>query len=145
VLAGDMPACAEACPTEATMFGDRDELLLTARKRIVENPGEYQQKIFGEREVGGTSMLYLAKVPFTQIGFNPDMVETPLPQLTWAVLSKIPDFVLVGGTFMGGIAWIINRRMTLEDERIEEAEKRRLNPAQPQEKTTGFFDRFKRR
>lgn len=121
VLVGEQPACAQECPTGATLFGNREDLLAEARRRIVETPDQYQQHIFGEQEVGGTSMLYLAAVPFEQIGFQSSLIEKPLPLLTWAVLSKIPDFVLVGGTLLGGVAWIINRRMTLEEERIQQA------------------------
>jgi len=119
VLVGKKPACAEACPTGATTFGERNDLLVEARKRIAQNPGQYQNHIFGEQEVGGTSMLYLAAVPFEKIGFKSGLIEKPLPLLTWNVLSKIPDFVMVGGTLLAGVAWIINRRMKLEDERIE--------------------------
>jgi formate dehydrogenase iron-sulfur subunit len=122
VLAGDQPACAEACPEEATLFGEREDLIKVARARIAENPDDYQHHIFGETEVGGTSMLYLSGVSFEQIGFPADVYGKPLPHLTWNVLSKLPDFVLVGGTFLGGIAWIINRRMTLEEEKLHEAE-----------------------
>jgi len=143
VLAGKMPACAEACPTGATTFGERDDLIREARKRIAENPGEYQEHIFGEHEVGGTSMLYLAAVPFEKIGFKSNLIEKPLPLLTWNVLSKIPDFVLVGGTLLGGVAWVINRRMLLQEERIEEAERKRLN-GEP-EQSSGFFSRFKKK
>jgi formate dehydrogenase iron-sulfur subunit len=145
VLTGEMPACAEACPTEATTFGDRDELLAMARRRIAENPGAYQEHIFGEHEVGGTSMLYLAAVPFEQIGFKSDLIEKPLPLLTWAVLSKIPDFVLVGGTMLGGVAWIINRRMTLEAERIEEARRKRLDGDDDRSGLARFLERFTKR
>ncbi len=144
VLVGEQPACAEACPTGATTFGERSELLAEARRRIAENPGDYQDHIFGEREVGGTSMLYLAAVPFEQIGFKSDLIEKPLPLLTWSVLSKIPDFVLVGGTLLGGVAWIINRRMTLEDERIKQAERDRMDGIESQKSLRRFLDRFKK-
>ena len=68
----------------------------------------------------------------------------PLPLLTWAVLSKIPDFVLVGGTMLGGVAWIINRRMTLEEERIAEAERRRIAGEEEPGALKRFLDRFKK-
>ena len=144
VLAGEMPACAEACPTEATTFGDRDALLKVARQRIADNPNDYEHHIFGEREVGGTSMLYLAGVSFENIGFKSNLIEKPLPLLTWAVLSKIPDFVLVGGTMLGGVAWIINRRMTLEEERIAEAERRRISGEDSPGALRRFLDHFKK-
>ena len=65
-------ACTEACPTGATICGDRDELIAEARKRITEKPGEYYGKIYGIKEAGGTSVLYLSAVPFEQIGLNLD-------------------------------------------------------------------------
>jgi len=142
VLAGEMPACAEACPAEATIFGERDELLAVARQRIAEDPDAYHHHIFGEQEVGGTSMLFLAGVPFEQIGFKSDLLEKPLPLLTWAVLSKIPDFVLVGGTALGGVAWIINRRMTLEEERIAEAERKKSSGMDSEKGPMHFLRRF---
>lgn len=38
---GKLPACIEACPTKATIFGDREALLAEAHRRIAENPGVY--------------------------------------------------------------------------------------------------------
>src|SRR5574337_1151125 len=38
VAAGRPTACAEACPTGATKFGDRDALIAEARERLAKNP-----------------------------------------------------------------------------------------------------------
>jgi formate dehydrogenase iron-sulfur subunit len=108
---GKITACSEACPTGATTFGDRDELLKEARKRIQENPGQYVDHIYGEKEAGGTSVLYLSSVPFEKLGFRTDLIEEPLSNLTWKIMSKIPNYVVVSGVFLYGIYWIINRRM----------------------------------
>lgn len=110
VVAGQQTACADACPTGATKFGDRDELLEEAKKRIRENPDNYVSHIFGESEVGGTSVLMLSSVPFEQFGFRTDLVHDPLPLYTYRVLSRIPDFVPLGGVLLGGIWWITHRR-----------------------------------
>ncbi len=114
VRAGRMTACAEACPAEATVWGEREALLAEARKRIRENPEGYVHHIYGEREVGGTNVLVLAAVPFEQLGFPADLPERELPSYTWAALSKIPNVVSVGGVGLLGIWWIIHRRMQLE-------------------------------
>jgi formate dehydrogenase iron-sulfur subunit len=108
---GQITACSEACPTGATTFGERDELLKEARKRIQENPGQYVDHIYGEKEAGGTSVLYLSSVPFEKLGFRTDLIEEPLSNLTWKIMSKIPNYVVVSGVFLYGIYWIINRRM----------------------------------
>ncbi len=57
VRRGDNPACAEACPAEGTLAGTREELLREAHRRIEEDPDSYYPHIYGEKEVGGTSVL----------------------------------------------------------------------------------------
>ena len=109
VAAGGTTACTEACPTGATIFGERDELLAEARKRLRENPQNYVNHIYGENEVGGTSVLLLSSVPFEDFNLKP-FDSKPLPELTHAALSHVPDVVTVGGTLLGGIYWITNRR-----------------------------------
>ena len=107
---GKPTACAEACPTGATICGERDALIADARKRFAEKPGEYYEKIYGLKEAGGTSTLILSAVPFEQLGLRLNLPDQPLPSFTWQVLSKIPDFVYAGSVLLGGIWWITNRR-----------------------------------
>ncbi len=47
VAAGKQTACAEICPTGATKFGDRDDLIKEAQERIRQNPSNYQPRIYG--------------------------------------------------------------------------------------------------
>src|SRR5512143_3584985 len=56
---GKQPACAEACPTGATLFGRKRELLDLARTRVAKEPDKYYPRVYGEHEVGGTGWLYL--------------------------------------------------------------------------------------
>jgi formate dehydrogenase iron-sulfur subunit len=107
---GKPTACTEACPVGATKCGERDELLAEARQRIAEKPGQYYPKIYGVKEVGGTSVLYLSAVPFEQIGLRTGVPQEPLPDLTWRVLELTPDVVSTGSVLLGGIWWITNRR-----------------------------------
>ncbi len=117
VQQGKQTACAEICPTGATKFGDRDELLAEAKKRMHDEPGKYFPHIFGEAEVGGTSVMMLSSIGFNQFGLRTDLTERALPMYTYQVLSRIPDFVPLFGTLLGGIYWITHRR-----EEISEAE-----------------------
>jgi formate dehydrogenase iron-sulfur subunit len=110
VSAGKPTACAEICPTGATKFGERDELIAEARKRIHDNPGNYVDHIYGLEEVGGTSVLLLSAVPFETFGYRSNLSKDPMPMLTYRVLSHIPDFVPLGGMVLGGIWWITHRR-----------------------------------
>jgi len=113
-------ACAEACPTGATLFGDRDELIRTAYERIHAEPGKYIDKIYGLKEVGGTSILYISAVPFEELGFRTQLESSAMPLLTWNALSKIPSVVTVGGVFLYGIWWITNRRKVVRQELLSQ-------------------------
>lgn len=71
------PGCTRVCPTGAVIFGTRRELLSDARERVDSAPGKYHQDhIYGEKEGGGTQVLYLSKadVPFEKLGL-PDQPD----------------------------------------------------------------------
>ena len=107
---GKQPACTSVCPTGATIFGDRDDLLHEARHRIDDNPDRYVDHIYGATEAGGTSVLYLSGLPFDRLGFNTDLQGSPYPPLTWAILKKVPNVVTLGGVFFGGLWWLTKRK-----------------------------------
>lgn len=111
----DKPACVAACPEKATIFGTRDEMLREANKRIAASPGKYwHDKVIGETEVGGTSVLYLSDSSLDFLGWKEDLGERPLPELTAASLHMVPPTILVVGGVMSAIWWIIGRRMAMQ-------------------------------
>jgi formate dehydrogenase iron-sulfur subunit len=107
---GGVTRCSEACPVEATITGDRDELIQIARKRIREKPDGYYPAIYGLKEVGGTSVLVLSAVPFDQIGYSTHLPDHNMPATTWPALSHIPEVVTIGSVLLGGVYWITHRR-----------------------------------
>jgi formate dehydrogenase iron-sulfur subunit len=129
IVAGKKPACVEACPAEARVFGTLDELKQIAEKRFAENPGNYFQQIYGIKEAGGTSVLYLASKPFVELGLKGNLPDHPLPSLTWAVMSKIPNYVFWGGTLLGGIYWITNRRKEVREFEAKLEQMENTNPS----------------
>ena len=114
---GQLPACVEACPEQAAIFGDRDELLAEAHQRLQAEPDKYVQKVYGEREVGGTSVLYISDIPLEFLGFQGDPGEQPLPELSWGWLSKVTPLALTTTGLMSGLFFVIGRRMQVEDAR----------------------------
>jgi formate dehydrogenase iron-sulfur subunit len=118
---GGIPACVEACPYEATQFGPRSELITEAKKRIADSPNRYINKVFGETEIGGTCILYISDVPLDFLAFKPELGEEPLPQLTWAALSKVPPLIAGVGGIMTGVWWVINRRMQLQEQNLKDS------------------------
>jgi len=61
------PACAATCPTDAILFGSREDMLNLAHERIEKEPGRYVDHVFGEHENGGTSTFYISPVPFEEL------------------------------------------------------------------------------
>lgn len=113
---GGATACSEACPVEATVFGQREDLLKLARERMAAEPAKYTGGVYGFREVGGTSVLMIASAPFGRLGLRTDLSMEPPSSRTWQVLSRVPDFVAVWGVFLYGIHWITARRDTVAKE-----------------------------
>jgi Fe-S-cluster-containing dehydrogenase component len=87
---GGMPACADVCPTGATLFGLVKDLEQEATRRLEAAPGTaydfprgklggdrptnpgriptYVKGVYGEHEAGGTQVRYLAGVSFDKLG-----------------------------------------------------------------------------
>lgn len=108
-------ACAEACPTGALIYGKRGELLEIAKARIAKNPDTYaEDRVYGEDEVGGTSVLYLSPVSFDKVGL-PDLDTTPLPTRTEWALQVVPGIIVGVGGLMSAIYWITKRRMQMKE------------------------------
>ena len=120
VRAGLATACAAVCPTGATLFGEREDLVREARSRIEASPDGYVDHVYGIEEAGGTSVLMLSSVPFEKLGLRTNVPRQPLPLLTWQVLSKVPDFVLLFGAALFGIHWITARREQVRARETEE-------------------------
>jgi len=110
LISGKTTACSEACPTGATMTDDRQAVLREARRRLAENPKQYNGGVLGLADVGGTSVFMLSAVPLEEFGFPAGLPKEPLPELTGRVLAFVPDVVGVGGVLLGGIYWITHRR-----------------------------------
>ena len=118
---GLAPACSQACPNEALLFGPREEMLALARRRLQAEPSKYIQHIYGENEVGGASMLYISPIPFAllklpNLGSKP-VARLTLPKFTPATLPSIGVSAV-----LGGIYWISKRRDKVRKNKGQEPE-----------------------
>ncbi|RJQ58239.1 MAG: 4Fe-4S dicluster domain-containing protein [Desulfobacteraceae bacterium] len=110
VKEGGLPGCVQICPREVIVFGNREKLLDLARWKMKNHPGRYVDHIYGEKEVGGTSWLYLSGEPFETIGFPKLGTKAP-PRLTEAIQHGLFQyFAAPAGLFavLGGIMWTTN-------------------------------------
>jgi len=119
-IEGRYSACAEVCPTGATLFGRTSDLMAEAKRRISLRPGtttryprgridgpdqswegpvaKYVQHVYGETEYGGTQVLKLSAVPFEKLGM-PD-----LPPRSSAATSETIQHALYGGLVLPLVA-----------------------------------------
>ncbi len=102
---GQPPACAQVCPQGAVSFARRDALLEAARARFAAAPGRYLDRIFGRRELGGTSVLLIAGTPFGQLSLPAGLGASPatvpgggsglLRSLPWAAGAALAPLLLL--------------------------------------------------
>ena len=139
---GKYAACAQVCPTGATLYGKAKDLHAEAQRRLALKPGEYATfprgninthdqsshtakaakyvpHIYGEKEVGGTQMLKLAAVPFDKLGMP------TLPDKSYASKSETLQHTLYGGliaplAFLGVLSFIAKRNVNTDDDAGDE-------------------------
>jgi formate dehydrogenase iron-sulfur subunit len=106
---GKSPACVVACPNGALRFGKRRDLLAQAHAQIASSSGRYVDQVYGEHEVGGTSVLYLAPAPFSELGF-PALGSEPIPETAETVMNLTPVTALMVASVASALHWVTRRR-----------------------------------
>ena len=124
-------ACAQVCPTGATLYGPTAELKAEAERRLALKPGQettyprgkiggkdsyqgkvgsYVQHLYGEKELGGTQVLKLSAVSFEKLGMR------TLPERSFASVSETMQHSLYGYLItpvvvLGGLAYAAKRSL----------------------------------
>jgi Fe-S-cluster-containing dehydrogenase component len=121
-----LPACVEICPNEALLFGKRSEVLIAAKKKIKRNPDTYIDHIYGEHEIGGTSVMYISGKKFDELKMPPLGNDTA-PGISEAIQHGIfayfvPPVTLFAllGTMMWVTKWSKGNGKHNEDEKTSE-------------------------
>jgi formate dehydrogenase iron-sulfur subunit len=104
------PACVEACPAQASVFGTREALIAEAWSRI-RGDSSYVPHIYGVEEAGGSCVLFISDVPFEALGMKAAPTgNQPMPTLTASALGDSPKVVIMGGTILSALYWVTQRR-----------------------------------
>jgi len=125
----EIPACAEFCPTGATVFGKVEDLMAEAKKRLQYKPGSsqvypvervggkvttervvtpYQPKVYGEKDGGGTQALYLAGIPFEKLGL-PALEERSDAQRSETIQHTIYKGMIAPIVLLGGLIYVVHK------------------------------------
>ena len=115
IKVGGIPACAEACPVGAVTFGRRDALVKLARNKLEEHPDRYIDHIYGEREAGGTSWMYISGVPFEYLGFPSNLPKRALVEESKGFLGAVPVVFTVWPALFGMVYSALRHRDELEN------------------------------
>ena len=119
---GEIPTCVDACPEEAIIFGKRRDLIEIAKKRIYAEPEKYHHAIYGEHEVGGTGLLYIAAVPFEELGLRKDLGTVAYPEYNKTFLYSVPAVLVLWPAFLLGLHNSFKeRKKQLTDEKGEQS------------------------
>jgi formate dehydrogenase iron-sulfur subunit len=112
---GEAPACASVCPTDALMFGTREEMLAKAHE-IINNDSRYLNHVYGEKEVGGTSWLYISDVDFGELGFPTNLPEKSIPENVHGFTRFTIPIFAVGAAAWTGVSLYAKRRHAVAHE-----------------------------
>lgn len=127
---GKEPACTDSCPTRAVKFGSRAGLLAQARSRIEANPGKYyQDRIYGEGDLGGTQVLYLSHLPFDKLGL-PDVGTESRAHYGSKVHGVIYKGMVIPIAVYAVLVAAIRRRWKVMEEEAHREEKEAGRPHQ---------------
>ncbi len=128
VAVGLGPACQKACPTQAIVFGPKDEMKKWAEKRIedLKSRGYDKAGLYDPPGVGGTHVMYVlhhADKPELYSGLPNDPKISPVVE-AWTGLSKYAGMAVLGLTAaFGFIHYILQGPNRVTDEDEENAEK----------------------
>jgi len=135
IAQGSYSACCEFCPTGASIFGNVQDLLKEAKRRLSLPPGEsasfplrrvdsgdlthrrvspYLKHIFGAREGGGTQVLMLANVPFGKLGLPP-LPDESAANYTETLFHNIYKGMFLPYMLLAGFYYLVYKNTSNQD------------------------------
>ncbi|MBI4985943.1 MAG: hydrogenase 2 operon protein HybA [Rhodocyclales bacterium] len=133
---GHYSACAEVCPTGATLFGKSSDLLAEAKRRLALKPGsltkvprgklggadqsyegqvgKYLQHVYGEKEYGGTQVLKLSGVPFEKLGL-PNLPEDAAAAMSETIQHTLYGNLIMPFAVLGAMTYVAKRNVKPDD------------------------------
>jgi Fe-S-cluster-containing dehydrogenase component len=126
---GDISACCEVCPTGASLFGPVEKLLAEAERRLRMTKGRYydfpladirrnrtashpaaayNQRIYGQNEVGGTQVMIMAGVDFDKLGL-PELPDKSYCSISEGIQHTLYKGMVAPAALLGVLALLVKR------------------------------------
>lgn len=139
---GGFSACAEVCPTGATLFGKVKDLKVEIARRKALEPGtwtrfprgriggndwyegpvgKYVERVYGEHEIGGTQVMHLSGVPFEYLD-KPELPSVAPAARSESIQHGLYYGLIAPGVFLSVLVAAARRNMVAAD-RPDEAKK----------------------
>lgn len=139
---GQIPACCDVCPTGASLFGTVDEIKQEAQRRLSATPGEvysfprgklggdypsyegkiseYQDELYGDTELGGTQVMYLAGIPFDKLGLPTDVPDYGYPAVSEAIQHTLYKGLIAPLVLFAGFSYLVHRSVNKSEHNKDE-------------------------
>jgi Fe-S-cluster-containing dehydrogenase component len=135
IAQGGYSACCQFCPNGASIFGNVQDLLKEAKRRLTLKPGEiakyplrrvdsqemrerlvtpYQDHVYGVKDGGGTQVLMLAGVPYDKLGL-PDLPEESTAATSETLMHSLYKGMIAPYVVLGGLFYIVYKNTTKQD------------------------------
>ncbi len=132
---GGYAACCEFCPNGASIFGNVQDLLKEANRRLTLKPGQdavypihrmndadtrvikvasYVPQVYGAKEGGGTQVLMLAGVPFSQLGL-PELPEESGASQSETLMHSLYKGMIAPYVVLGALFYVVYKNTTQQD------------------------------
>jgi Fe-S-cluster-containing dehydrogenase component len=129
-------ACAQVCPTGATLFGPVGKLMAEAKRRLALKPGTehsvprgridgddtqmakaaaYVQRVYGEKELGGTQVLKIAAVPMDRLGMR-ELPERSFASVSETMQHSLYGYLITPAVVLGGLVVAARRSVGDDDD-----------------------------
>ncbi|TCS71719.1 Fe-S-cluster-containing dehydrogenase component [Sulfuritortus calidifontis] len=157
------PACAQVCPTGATLYGPVADLKAEAQRRLALKPGSeaefprgrigmapgdktadattwaspsqkasfadshvarvphYLQRIYGDKELGGTQVLKLSAVPMAKLGM-PELPERSFASVSETMQHSLYGYLITPAIVLGGLIIAARRNVRPEEDEAGQAQ-----------------------
>lgn len=108
---GLQPACVTTCHTGAMEFGNKDEMLSKAQKRVQEVKGRFPNaQVYSPAGVGGTNTVYVLAEKPSVYGL-PENPKVPTSAVAWKDYAQPIGKMMLGATTMAVVGAFVTNRL----------------------------------